>query len=96
MFKVSNKNTRTTDIALVFLLLTSTYSKTFSSVSIVDIEQVNVSWQNPHTHLLKFASRKSWVNVKLTKHGLIKVRSKPDISKLQATINFKMKLLALQ
>ena len=64
MFKVNNKNTRTTsmtlvwnmfklkhmlkhqndvnDVVLVFLLLT--YFTPFSCVSIVDFEQVNVSW----------------------------------------------------
>ena len=32
------------DVVLVFLLLTSNIFRTFSSVSIVDFEQVNVSW----------------------------------------------------
>ena len=41
MFKGNNKNTRTTDVVLVFLLLNLNIS--FSSVSIVDFEQVNVS-----------------------------------------------------
>ena len=43
MFKVNNKNTRTTSM---FLLLTYlwTYYRPFSSVSIVEFEQVNVSW----------------------------------------------------
>ena len=35
MFKVTNKNTRMTSL---------TYFTTFSSVSVVDFEQVNVSW----------------------------------------------------
>ena len=35
MFKVNNKNTRMTSL---------TYFTTFSSVSVVDFEQVNVSW----------------------------------------------------
>ena len=44
MFKVSNKNigaTSTNDVVLVFSLLT--YFTSFSSVSVVDFEQVNVS-----------------------------------------------------
>ena len=46
MFKVNNKNTRTTsnDVVLMFLLLTFNIFHTFSSVSIVDFEQVNVTW----------------------------------------------------
>ena len=46
MFKVNNKNTRTTfiDVFLVFLLVTLNIFHTFSSISIVDFEQVNVSW----------------------------------------------------
>ena len=38
MFKVSNKNTRTTSITFF------TYFGSFSSVFIVDFEQVNISW----------------------------------------------------
>ena len=54
MFNV-NKNTRTTsDIALMFLLLTLNIFDTFFSVSIADFKQVNVSREylfnnvNPH------------------------------------------------
>ena len=44
MFKVNFKNTRTTsDIVLVLLLLTLNMFSTFSSVPIVEFEQVNVS-----------------------------------------------------
>ena len=43
MFKVNNKNTRTT-VFLVFLLSILNIFHTFSSVSIVDLEQVNVGW----------------------------------------------------
>ena len=42
MFKGNNK---TPDVVLVFLLLTLTYFTPFSSVSIVDFEQVNFSWK---------------------------------------------------
>ena len=45
MFKVSNKNTSMT--SMVFLLLTYlTYFTTFFSVSVVDFEQVNVSYED--------------------------------------------------
>ena len=45
MFKVNNKNTRNViDVVLVFLLLTLNIFHTFSSVSIADFEQVNISW----------------------------------------------------
>ena len=52
MFKVNNKNTKTTsnnviDVVLVFFLLTLNIFRIFSSVSIVDFEQVNVSWEGP-------------------------------------------------
>ena len=42
MFKVNKKNFQNdvSDVVLVFLLLTP-----FSSVSIIDFEQVNVSWR---------------------------------------------------
>ena len=50
MFKVNNKDTRTTsndvsDVVLVSLLLTWTYFTRFSSVSIVNFERVNVCWE---------------------------------------------------
>ena len=46
MFKDKNKNTRTMSMTsvLLFLLLTLNRVHTFFSVSIVDFEQVNVSW----------------------------------------------------
>ena len=46
MFKVNNKDTRTTPIAnvLVSLFLTSNTFHTCSSVSIVTFEQVNAGW----------------------------------------------------
>ena len=45
MFKVNNKNTRTTlDVILVFLLLTLNIFHTFFNVSIVNFELVNVNW----------------------------------------------------
>ena len=43
MFKVNNKDTRTTLLALA-LLLTLSIFHFFSSVSIIDFEQVNVCW----------------------------------------------------
>ena len=42
MFKFNSKDIR--DVVLVFKLLTGTYFTYVSSVSIVDFEQVNVSW----------------------------------------------------
>ena len=50
MFKVNNTNTPkkvfcVNDVVLVFLQLTLNMFRTFSSVSIVDFEQVNVSWE---------------------------------------------------
>ena len=58
LLKISNKNTRkkclkvnnkkkqnvVIDIILVFLLLTLPYFTPFSSVSVVDFEEVNISW----------------------------------------------------
>ena len=45
MFKVNIKNIRkTSDVVLVFLMLTLNIFHTFFSVSLVDFEQVNVSW----------------------------------------------------
>ena len=45
MFKVNIKNIRTTsDVVLVFLMLTLNIFHTFFSVSLVDFEEVNVSW----------------------------------------------------
>ena len=41
MFKVNNKHI---DVVLVFLSLSLTYFTTFSSASIINFEQVNVSW----------------------------------------------------
>ena len=45
MFKVTKKhNNNINDVALVFLLYTMNIFHTFSSASIVDLEQVNVNW----------------------------------------------------
>ena len=46
MFKVNNKNTRTTSTTSFWCVYCYflTYFTAFSSVSIVDFEQVNVSW----------------------------------------------------
>ena len=46
MFKVNNKDTRTTpnDVVLVSLLLNFNIFHTFYSVSIVDFQQVNISY----------------------------------------------------
>ena len=48
MFKVDNKNTRTTSLTSFwdFYCYLWTHFTRFSSVSIVDFEQVNVSWDN--------------------------------------------------
>ena len=43
MFKVSSNND-VIDVVLVFLLLTLKISQHFSTISIVDFEQVNLSW----------------------------------------------------
>ena len=44
--KVNNKNIRTTDVVLIFLLLTLNIFHTFICFFILDFEQVNVSWAN--------------------------------------------------
>ena len=67
-----------------------TYFTPFSSVFIDDFEQVYVSWEMPHTHFLKFAKRKSSINIAASKHGLNKVWSKFQASKLQAPRNSRM------
>ena len=56
MFKVNNKNTRTTslkDVVPVLLLLTMNIFHIFSSVSIVDFEQVNFVGVNSSYCILK-------------------------------------------
>ena len=54
MFKVDNnkKQKDVSDVLLVFLLLNSTYFTPFSSVSIVEFKQVNVTWIQPMLHFL--------------------------------------------
>ena len=42
MFKVHNKNSRTTDVVPVSLLLTLIVFSSFPSISTVDLEQANV------------------------------------------------------
>ena len=44
MFKVSSKNNNVIDVVFVFLLLTLKISQHFSTISIVDFEQINLSW----------------------------------------------------
>ena len=44
MFKVNNENTKTTDVVLVFLLLTLNIYHTFFQCFFDDFEQINVSW----------------------------------------------------
>ena len=52
MFKVNNQNTRRRhDVVLVLLLLTLNIFYTFFSVSILDFEQVNVSWEVCFLHI---------------------------------------------
>ena len=43
MFKVNNKNTRTTSTSMTL------YFTSFSSASVVDIEQVKVKWKKEAT-----------------------------------------------
>ena len=47
MFKVNNKNNRTTSLTLLWCFYCQlwSYFTPFSSVSIADFEQVNVSWE---------------------------------------------------
>ena len=45
MFKLNNKND-VFDVVLMFLLLTLTYFTSSFSISSVDFEQVNVSWDS--------------------------------------------------
>ena len=44
MFKVNNKDSRTTPVVLVSLLLTLNIFPPCSSVSVDNFEQVNASW----------------------------------------------------
>ena len=57
MFKVNNKNTRTTSLTLfgVFIVNFEHISRFFSSVSIVDSEQENAT----NIHLFKVNNRKT-------------------------------------
>ena len=43
--KKTNKNTRKTSVKYVFIVNFEHISHIFSSVSVVDFEQVNVSWE---------------------------------------------------
>ena len=48
MLKVDNKNTRTTSLTLFWCFYSKIWTYfTPSNVSLVDIEQVNVSWVDP-------------------------------------------------
>ena len=47
MFKVNSKNTRTT--SMTFLLVILKMCETFFSIFIVDLEQVNVSWERSYS-----------------------------------------------
>ena len=44
MFKVNNENSRTTSMTYLLLILNTFHISHFSNVSIVDFEQLNVSW----------------------------------------------------
>ena len=56
MFKVNNKDTRTTTpgIVLVSLLLTLTNFALCSTVSIVNFEQANTNWDNSISELTSY------------------------------------------
>ena len=61
MFKVNNKDTRTTPmfcVALVSLLLTLNILHTLFSVSIVNFEQVTASWEPPDYILVNISCSK--------------------------------------
>ena len=73
MFKVDNKNTRTTSLMLFccFYCLLWTYFTPFFSVFIVDFEQVNVTWEGIHLfkvrwndHLESYTAQKMKVSMK--------------------------------
>ena len=51
MFKVNNKNTRTTDVIdeVVFLIFLWRYFTSFSSVSMAEFGQVHVCWEKAVT-----------------------------------------------
>ena len=57
MFKVGNKNTKTMSMVLLLLTLNTSYFTFFSSASIVDVEQVDVTWvitiNFPNMHFVK-------------------------------------------
>ena len=55
MFKVNNKNTRATSMTSFWCFYCSllTYFISFPSVSIIDFEQVNVSWVSNNPNLGK-------------------------------------------
>ena len=64
MFKNNNKNTRMTSL-LVFLLLTLNIFRTFFyNVSIVDFEQVNLSWVHACWWSILYAFNKIFTNKK--------------------------------
>ena len=51
MFKVNNKNTRTTSVTLFWCFIVSfEHICTFSSVSVVNFEQLNAGWVDPVYH----------------------------------------------
>ena len=58
MFEVNNKKHHgdVNDVVLMFLWLTLNIFTTFSSVSIVDFEHVNVSWEQDHFVILFYVS----------------------------------------
>ena len=56
MFKVKKHQNNTTDVVLVFLLLTLNIIITFSSVSIFDFEEVSDNWAS-------FVKLKFWYKI---------------------------------
>ena len=59
MFKINNKYTY--DVVLVFLLVTLNIFHSFFSVSIVDFEEVNISWVS------SVKDHRDWLNITFDK-----------------------------
>ena len=59
MFKINNKYTY--DVVLVFLLVTLNIFDSFFSVSIVDFEEVNISWVS------SVKDHRDWLNITFDK-----------------------------
>ena len=73
LFQVNNKDIRTTDVAIAFvvasLLLTWTDFALCLGISIVNFEQVNVAYDDPERHF--FWGESCWPTTKKENHGFL-------------------------